>query len=551
MTTVDRTRVAPALQTIPVERLAGASRLYLDFLNRPAEVADLFGPPFDDEAALKALAGRLHKRKYEREAMVAVLRELADDYQATAGARRNIEALLDPDSLVVFTGQQVGLFTGPLYTIYKALSTERWAERLSDRLGRPVIPCFWLSTDDHDFAEVDHVYTPAGDQLELIRYAPNRPPDGDPVGRIRITPEIEVALEALERLLPKTDFSPEVFRSIRACYREGERFASAFGRLWARMFPASGLVPVSPCHRGFKVLARPLLLRALREDQAIFRLYEQASQELARRGYHQQVHKFPDQTFLFYQQFKRHSIHREGDGAFMWEGAEPVSSSWLEKQIAEHPEYFSPNVLLRPVLQNALFPTLGVTLGPSETAYYAQIAAIHDHFDVPRPLILPRTSVTIIEKSVQKRLAKHDLRFENLQKDLDLEVSRVLRAGFPQDLKAAFDNAEGAITKAFEEVRPQVVSFEPTLDKPVRAASARAQREMNQVAQKAYAAHKRKQEETEAQIRRVHLQLFPRGVLQERSLNVVYYWARYGPAFLERLYAELPTGPRSHILWEL
>jgi len=369
MTTVDRAQAVSLPNTIPVERLAGASRLYLDFLNRPSEVADLFSPPFDDEAAQTELAARLGRRTYPREAMVTVLRELADDYQATPAARKNIEALLDPESLVVFTGQQVGMFTGPLYTLYKGLSTERWAARLARRLNRPVVPCFWLSTDDHDFAEVDHVYTPAGDQLELIRYAPASPPDGDPLGRVRIGPEMEAAIAALERSLPATDFSPDVFQTLRACYQPGERFASAFGRLWARMFPHSGLVPVSPCHPGFKALTRPFLLRAFREDQAIFRLYRRASEDLAARGYHQQVHKAQDQTLLFYQQFKRHTIHRDGNDRFVWEGAEPVDGAWLEKQIAEHPEYFSPNVLVRPVIQNGLFPTIGVTLGPSETAY--------------------------------------------------------------------------------------------------------------------------------------------------------------------------------------
>jgi bacillithiol biosynthesis cysteine-adding enzyme BshC len=549
MPTADHVRTVP-LAGIPVERLAGATRLYLDFLDSPRKVEEFLGPPFDDRDAARQLARRLENRTYERATMVGALRELADDYRATDRARRNIDLLGDPRSLVVFAGQQVGLFTGPLYTIYKALATERWAASMSEMLDRPVIPCFWLSTDDHDFAEVDHIHMPVGDVLETFRYVPDQAPGGDPMGRVRMTAEIEATIAALADALPDTEFKADVFATLRECYRPGERFASAFGRLWARLFPESGLVPVSPCRRSFKLLAQSLLLRAQTEERQLFELYRKASSALAERGYHQQVHKSADQTFLFFQQFKRHSIHRADDGRYAWEGVEPVDSSWLERQIREHPEHFSPNVLLRPVIQNALFPTLGVTLGPSETAYYAQIGGLHDRFGVPRPLVMPRTSLTIVEKSVQKRMAKHDLSFENLYRDPDAEIARVLRAGFPHDLEAAFDAAERKVGDAFEEIRPEVVRFDPTLDKPVRAAMGRAQREISQVAQKAYAAHKRKQEETEAQIRRVQLQLFPRGGLQERSLNIVYYWARYGPDFLSRLYAELPAQTRTHLLWE-
>jgi bacillithiol biosynthesis cysteine-adding enzyme BshC len=537
--------------TVPVERLAPATRLYLDFLHRPEKVAHYFGSPFDDEAAVRRLAERISSRDYRRAELVTLLRRLADDYEATDRAREQIELMARPETLVVFAGQQVGLFSGPLYTVYKALTTERWAAQLSELLGRPVIPCFWLSTDDHDFAEVDHTFVPQGSELKVVRYTPRVAPNGDPVGRIQVDDTMTAVIDTLAAALPDTEFKDDIFNTIRHCYADGQRFAAAFGRLWYRMFPASGLVPVSPCHRGFKELAKPFLAGALSDDATLFRTYAEASEMLARDGYHQQVHKTPQQTFLFYQQFKRHSLHHDDNGGYVWEGGEPVTAEWLERTIDERPDFFSPNVLLRPVIQNGVFPTLGVVLGPSETAYYAQIGGIHDHFGVPRPLIMPRTGATLIEKSVGKRIRKHDIRIEDLRKDVDHEIARVLHASFPADLEQQFDGAERRIAEAFEQVRPDVVRFEPTLDKPVRAAAARAQREMSQVAQKAYAAHKRKQEETEAQIRRVALQLFPRGGLQERTYSMVYYWARYGPELPAALYRDLPVGQRAHLIWEL
>ena len=536
---------------LPGNHFAGATSLYLDFLHDPASVEAFFPPPFDDSAALDRIVKQVSGREYAREDLRTALLEMADDYRASDRARSNIELLAHKDTLVVFSGQQVGLFTGPLYTIYKALSTERWAAELTSKLGRPVVPCFWLSTDDHDFAEVDHVRVPRGDDLLTLQYKPSCPSSGDPVGRLVIDSQMESVIRELQDALPRSEFSDDVFRTIRECYAEGTRFASAFGRLWYAMFPQSGLIPVSPCNRNFKKLARPYLEGALKDDAKLYEAYSKASAALERSGYHQQVYKTERQTMLFYQQFKRHSLHHDDNDGYVWEGGEPVTADWLAKTIAERPDYFSPNVLLRPIVQNGVFPTIGVTLGPSETAYYAQIGGIHDHFGVPRPLILPRTSVSIIERSVARRIKKLDIQIEALQKDRDAEIARVLRASFPSDLERQFDRAEQRVGDAFDDIHQGVVDFEITLDKPLRAAAARAKREMRQVAQKAYAANKRKLEESESQIRRVGMQLFPEGGFQERTFNVVYYWARYGPDFLTGLYDNLPAGPRSHLLWEL
>ncbi len=549
--TLTPTDTARAHATLPFDRLAGTTPLFRDYLSKAAALQPYLGPAFDDDEALRALAGRVTARAVERDALVAALTPLAEEVEASAAARSNLDRLKDADTLTVFAGQQTGLFFGPLYTLYKALTVEHWAAQLSKTLGRRVVPCFWLSTDDHDFAEVDHVCAPRGQQLVTLRYEPACAPAGDPVGRVHVDGSIESVLAEYAELLPDSEFKPDVFAILRDCYRPGVRFSAAFGRLWYRLFPQSGLVMVSPCNRDFKKLAAPYFEKAIRDDSALYQCYAETSEALERDGYHRQVHKTERQTFLFYQQFKRHSIHHGDESGFVWEGAEPVTREWLERMIRERPDYFSSNVLLRPIIQNGVFPTVGVVLGPSELAYYAQIGGLHDYFGVPRPAVLPRTSATLLEQSVRRRVDKLGLEFEALQKDADAEIARVLRARFPQDLEAKFDEAGRRIEEAFESVRPDVIGFESTLDKPLRMAAGRARREMSHVAQRAHAAHKRKEEETETQIRRLALQLFPGGGLQERSYNIVFYWARYGPELLSRLYEEWPAGVREHVLWEL
>jgi bacillithiol biosynthesis cysteine-adding enzyme BshC len=426
-TVTDSTKTRTPYQTVPVASIAGATRLYSDFLSGAEQARPFFSAAFDDHEAMGRMAAELKDRSYDRVRLADAMSNLADEVDASPEARDSLRLFRDRDALVVFSGQQTGLFTGPMYAIYKALTVERWADQLSKSLGVPVVPCFWLSADDHDFDEVEWVSGPRGSDLVTMRFRPVPAPSGDPVGRVFITESMAAIIKEYAESLPDTEFKSDVFEALQSTYRTGIRYTAAFGKLWYRMFPKSRLLMISPCHRGFKQVARPLLEQALRDDEELYRLYADTSSKLEGLGYHSQVHKTPQQTFLLYQQFKRHSIHQDGSGGYVWEGAEPVARESLLARVAEHPEYFSPNVLLRPIIQNGVFPTLGVVLGPSETAYYAQIGPLHDHLKVPRPTILPRTSVTLIEKSVAKRLDRHKIELEYLHKDLDHEVARVLR----------------------------------------------------------------------------------------------------------------------------
>ena len=538
-------------RTAPAGMLGGSSHLYRDFLHSPARVAGYFGPAFDDAAAIAALAGQLQGRHYARELLRCVLHDLAGEASAPDSARSQLDALLSPQSLMVFAGQQAGLFTGPLYTIYKALTAERWAADLSRRLSVAVVPCFWLASDDHDFAEVDHVHVPSGTQVTTLRYVPAAAPSGEPVARLVLDQGIGAVIGALAEHLPDSASAREALDALRQCYAPGARFSSAFARLWYRMFPRSALLFVTSDHPELQRLAAPVLQRAIAEDTTLFSLYSSTSAKLESAGYHRQVHKKTGQTFLFNQRAERRSIQRDAAGNFVWEGSGPVSSTLLQQSIADSPGDFSPNVLLRPVVQNALFPTLGVVLGPAETAYYAQLGGLHDHFEVPRPAILPRTSVTLLEPGLAKRLVQNDIEPTALRNDLDQAVAKVLRRRFPQDLDLKLQAATQQVEAVFAEVAAEVGRLDASLVNVANAASVRAAREMSRLARKTHAAHRRRERDTEAQIRSLALRLFPCGRLQERCFNIAYYWARYGCSFLDELHRQWPAARRDPVIWEL
>ena len=538
-------------QPAPAALLGGATLLYRDFLHAGDRLTSYFGPSFDDDAAIGQLAARLRSREYEREVLVRALRDLASEAAAPNAARAQLESLLRPDSLVVFAGQQPGLYTGPLYAVYKALTVERWAADLSRRLAMRVVPCYWLGNDDHDFAEVDHVNLPAAGKIETLRYVPASAPDGAPLGRIVLDAGIEKLTDRLAACLPASSRAKFVVDQIRQCYAAGTGLAGAFARMWYRMFPDSTLLFVSPDNVLLRKLAAPLLARSVASDAALFAAYEDTSRRLEAAGYPRQVSRTPAQTFLFQQRSARHAIHRVGGGGFAWQGAQPVAAEELQQLCIERPGDFSPNVLLRPVVQNSLFPTLGVVLGPAEVAYYAQIGGLHDHFGVPRPAVLPRTSMTLIERATARRLRRYGVDLEGLRSDVDREVARALRGQFPENLAARLQAADRTIAAAFEEVGARLDEFDPTLASTVRAAAARARKQMDIVAGKAHASHRRREREAQAQIRAAALHLFPGGALQERRFNMVYYWARYGQEFLDELQLDWPIGRRDPLLREI
>jgi bacillithiol biosynthesis cysteine-adding enzyme BshC len=543
--------VAPPYQLVPIESRGSGDRLYRDFLDAQPDLARYFGPAYDNAAAVAELAERLHARAYPRDLLVQQLASFISETQAPARVQTQLEMLRSSQSLVVFAGQQPGLFTGPLYAIYKALTVERWAADLSRRLSAPVIPCFWLADDDDDFDEIDHVHLPDRGQVATLRYVPDAASADRPVGHALLDRGIDTVIRSLADCLPNVEFKPVVLEALAACYAPGTSLSVAFARLWYRLFPDSSLLFVSPLRSGLYRLAVSTFQGAIVDAPLLYELFARTSLELKCAGYHCQTHKIAGRSFLFHQGATREPIGYDAAGRYSWAGSPIASSGQLCQAIAEYPEHFSPNVLLRPVVQNALFPTLGVVLGPAEIAYHAQLGLLFDRFNVPRPVILPRTRVTLIEPGVARRLARHTIDVSRLGRNVDAEIARILRISFPAGLDLALHNAAQQIDAAFDPVRTAVEGVDPTLLSAVNAAAIRALRSVDEVAHKLHASHRRREQDIAAQVRSVAHCLFPLGRPQERVHNIVYYWARFGPKLLRDLHEHLPAGRRDALFWPL
>jgi bacillithiol biosynthesis cysteine-adding enzyme BshC len=533
-------------QIIPYEALhQPLSPLFLDYFRGHERAAAFlpgagFGLPEIASAAGRA-AGHAG-RPGEVAHLLAVQQEQRGSAAAAEAARR----LALPGAAAIVTGQQPGLFGGPLFVLWKAMATVIVARRLEAESGRPVVPVFWVASDDHDFAEVRATTVVDGSgALRTLRYDPAHEPVGRPAWDIVLDEAVNAVIDELAGALPAGALGrDETLELARACYRPGVSFAGAFASLVSRVLP--GLVVLDPSDRGLKTLARPLLAREIEEGSPSSRLALEEGRRLLAEGYHQQVPVRPGFLNLFaIVEGQRRALafddgHVEVRGTReRWPNAEALAR--LERE----PTAWSPNALLRPIVQDALLPTAAYVAGPAEIAYHAQIGSTYRHFGVPRPVLLPRPSVTLVEPQQARALEAEELSLAELAGDPERLVARWAREAYP-DVEAAFARANEAVTRELLEVEAVLAAHDPTLGAAAESARGRALHQVAGLHEKALRALKKRDQGRAERLRRARDVLLPGGSLQERGLGLIGLLARHGLSVIAALEQRLDPFARGH-----
>jgi bacillithiol biosynthesis cysteine-adding enzyme BshC len=453
--------------------------------------------------------------------------------------------LNDPRCVAVVTGQQAVLFGGPLLVLYKALATVKLAAALEARRGAAVVPVFWVASDDHDFEEVRavDVVDPAGG-LRTLRYAPASDPAGRPAWNISLDSSIEGLLGELRGGLPESPERNEVLDRLAACYRPGASLSDAFARLLASLLPS--LVVLDPADPALKTLMVPVLRRELAEDSPTTRLAQGAGAALEAAGYHEQV-AVRDGFFNAFaiEDGTRRALAMQ-DGAIEVRGTQKRLSAaeavaWLERE----PTAFSAGALLRPLVQDALLPTAAYVGGPAELAYHAQIGPSYAHLGIPRPALVPRPGVTLLEPAQARALETEGLSLEDLQGDPESLLARWVRESHPE-VDEAFARARAAIERELHGVEEALGALDPTLRAAADAAKGRALHQLEGLHEKATRALKKRDLARAERLRRTRDLLFPAGEPQERRLAFVAFLARRGVSLVDELCERLDVFARAH-----
>lgn len=524
---------------ISFQRLPATTRLFADFLYNFKKVELFLGRDFRDGKSFSAVAEQVLAGRYYRKEAAAVLTEQNQTFGSGPNTFENLKRFEKPDSLAVFGGQQGGLFGGPIFTLYKVWTVLHLAGKLERELGRPVIPFFWMAGDDHDFAEVNCTcVVDKNNHLVKLEYAPSNPPQGLPMGRVRFDESIAATLKQWDDTFNSSDFKKEVFDKLSFAYRADRSFPEAFAFWMNQLLGDSGLVWVNPNDSRLKELAGEFFVAELGFDGTSQAKVTTVNEQLKTSNYHVQVHKTEELLNLFYQPEKRETI-RKSNGGFITETGRRFSAAELQEKIRRLPGDFSPNVLLRPVLQSHLFPVVAAVLGPSEVAYFAQIGPLFDLHKLPFPVICPRKSVTLLEGKVQNVLKRYNLSLLDFAGDPEALLGRLIREGEGKGLERISEDVRKEVKEVLERLKAKLVGIDTTLEKTVEQAKAKFDLELQNLEKKGIAAAKKKNEVLREQVYRTKELLFPEGVLQERVINATYFLVKYGFELLPRVKSQI------------
>ena len=525
--------------------------LYEALTERPETLSDFFPLAPADPAAWERRAGDVDRLwsgeagQGRRQALTRAMGAIADKFGRTPQQAANLEALAVPGALVVVTGQQAGLLGGPLYTLYKALGAVIRAEAAAAALGRPVVPVFWVASEDHDWSEISQVGA-VGPRGEPVQFRLTGHGEGRSAGHHPLPPEARHLVGELEALFPAGPAGAGVLAALRASLQRWGRgtLADWFAAQLQDLLGQSGLLLYDPMLPALRELAAPTLAGAAeRAPSAHLALGDQAA-ALRARGFTAGLEVDPDHTLLFtYLDGRRVSLHRSGDRVRSADGRADWPLAQFARHVAQNPVAFSPNVVLRPVVQDCTLPVLCQLGGPGEIAYLAQLRPVFALWDRPMPIISPRPGGTVVGPEDRHALQAAGADIAALQRDLEGAVARAARAATPLDLEALFADEWAAWHARYAQLESTLGGIGPGMPAIVRRNAEHVRHQLEYLEAKAHQHRRRAARVVVGDLRAAAGRLFPAGALQERHQSVYPYLLQDGPEWLAALREGLAEAP--------
>ena len=563
------------VETIPFDQIPQQTRLFLDYLRDPIALQRFY--PESVRAHYEVSERReqvLAHHKTDRAAVCDALEQMNRSWGANEKALANIRLLREADCIAVVSGQQAGLFTGPLYTIYKALSAVKLAECMTQR-GIKSVPVFWIATEDHDFPEVAKAEIINRDcALSNVIVPAEVHPDGLPVGRVVLDESIKATVQSLLEGLPKTEFSDDFEKLLRDAYQPGRKFGDAFAQVMTALVGKKGLILLDPLDPQLKKVAAPLYAKAARRAHEIAIAIVNRSRELEAAGYHAQVAPSENSFPLFWHDDKgaRHALTRTDNGKYQaksaaqkpdpgspdgqpgWggggQGGLDSDREFTAEELAEwalrDPNRFSPNVTLRAVVQDFLLPTVAYYGGAAEIAYFAQTAEVYRILDRPVTPILHRASMTLVERHTWRSLERYGIRLVDFFAGLDHVLGRVVKEYLGKETSEAFDHTTRSFNGELDDLQEQLRRVDPTLAEALDKGRRKINYQIDGLRTRFNRAQVGRDEAVHRQIERAFDLLYPGKTLQERRINITSLLARHGRYAVDWVYDAIDLASNDH-----
>ena len=535
------------VETISFAQISHQSKLFLDFQASTPSLAKFYP---EKQTDLKVFAGKvLANYKTDRHALCDSLREINQKFGVGQKTLENIELLRDRDCLSVVTGQQAGLFSGALYTVYKALSAVKHCEDLRKQ-NIKAVPVFWIAEEDHDFDEVKKTSILGQSGLVEVENTPKKYEKNIPVGFVEIDKTITETIENLTANLPRTEFTEYVEKILRETYKSGESFSNSFAKFLAQIFADYGLIFLSPLNKNLKKLCAPIFVEAIEKSEKIASALFARNSQLAKENYTAQV--LVEENFFpfFYQNAngERRAMRRD-----LQSGKIKVQKSKTEFELAElaeiarnSPQNLSPNALMRPVVQDFLLPTLTYFGGGAEIAYFAQNAVIYETLKRPVTPIRHRASFTIIEPKNRRTLEKYELKFVDLFDGKEKVSAEIVENFLNNKTAEIFAEAEEIINAQLNRLDQNLSISAPTLSNNLANRRRKILWHIGALRKKFHRAEILKNETANRRIETLFTALLPHNALQERTLNVLTFLNLYGENFTDWIYEAIDSDDKGH-----
>lgn len=538
------------IESLPFSEIPGQSKLFIEYQKDSEELAKYYPSKVSSHTQIaRRIPEVLANYKTDRNALCDALRDSNCACGAGEKTLENINLLRDKECVTVVSGQQAGLFTGPLYTIYKALSAIQLSECLRGH-GIKAVPVFWIASEDHDFEEVSKAFV-IGSKNGLIELE-NKPEnyrESLSVGYVKLDASIKQTIDQLFENLPHTEFTVELRKLVEETWQPEIDFGEAFGHLLSRLLGNYGLILLSPLDEKLKKLVAPIYVESIKKSKEIVSALQKRSRELEENGFHAQVLVSDDYFPLFWQAENnaRHAIKKTETGTYRVKDLKKeFTLDELAETASQEPQRFSPGVALRAVVQDYLLPTVCYFGGGAEVAYFAQSSEVYRILQRPVTPILHRQSFTIVEPKQAKILEKFNLEIKDLFYEIENITPRIVEDFLNPEMKKLFAEVEEKINTQLNRLDRSLVEIEPTLADNLATKRRKIIYHIENLRKKYHFAQMRKDEVLTRQIEMIFNTIVPNKHLQERTLNVTWLINRYGLNLIDWIYQAIDLDDKEH-----
>jgi bacillithiol biosynthesis cysteine-adding enzyme BshC len=535
--------------------IPGLSGLYRDYVSHKPTAISLFEWDYSYFQSFRKLGRSLQNREYDRPRMAATLIEQNTNWGAGEKALDNCRKLEKNNCLAVVTGQQVGFCGGPLYTVLKALHACRLAAHLEVELGQPVVPIFWMELEDHDWREAATFYYKNELDGPIKRTIPIAE-DGSrkPVNRIQLGDKLEPTLKLMEDEIKRTEFTEDTLELIRSSYESVNTLADGFARFMTNLLTHHGLILADPSAPFFKQQASMVFRQEIDSPLTFSDAFHTHAEEIRNADYRNQVKVRNDRLnlFLIDEDEKHRIMLSDSPGLFyLSDPSDIISREDLLAVADSEPERLVPSVLLRPLVQDTLFPTLVYVAGPSETSYFAQLRPAYRESGIPMPVILPRCGATVIGGGPLRAMKKYNIHSTDILQESESLLQHVLSEHVPSHAEQVFKWTSDEIFSAIDRLRLELDTGEGTFGKDVKATEGKIEYHLGKLQDRFLKEIERRHEVVVRQINNLTHALYPNGSLQERVYTVAEFINLYGFSLIDTLYKKIDPLQPHHALIEV